>query len=134
MTTQEKSELQVAEKRALEKSNGEPTWEGPVFVPQVDILADSDAITARADLPGASKDRLSIDVQDGVLTLSAPVQAVPERWRPIYAEYEVGGYSRRFTLGEQIDQDKISARLDNGVLHLVLPKAERHKPRKIQIS
>ena len=134
MTMQKERTLQVAEKQAFQKTGGESTWEGPMFAPQVDILEDSDAITLHADFPGVSKDGVAIDVQDGSLTLSSPVAPLPENWRPIYCEYEVGGYSRRFTLGEHVDQEKISAKMEHGVLHLVLPKAERVKPRKIQIS
>jgi len=133
MTTQEKKELQVADKQSIEKRSGEPTREGMMFVPQVDILEERDTITVRADLPGVKKENVEIDLSDGVLTLNATVQGVPEKWQPVYAEYQVGGYSRRFTLGEQIDQSKISAEMDNGVLTLVLPKAEQHKPRKIAI-
>jgi len=133
MTTQEKKELQVADKQSIEKRSGEPTREGMMFVPQVDILEEQDTITVRADLPGVKKENVEIDLSDGVLTLNATVQGIPEKWLPVYAEYQVGGYSRRFTLGEQIDQSKISAEMDNGVLTLVLPKAEKHKPRKIAI-
>jgi len=133
MTTQEKKELQVAEKQMLEQHDGEPTREGLMFVPQVDILEERDAITVRADLPGVRRDDVEIDLRDGVLSLTATVRPTPERWQPVYTEYRLGGYARRFTLGEQIDQAKITAAMDNGVLTLVLPKAESHKPRKISI-
>jgi HSP20 family protein len=134
MTDKEKKELQVAEKQAIEKQEGEPTREGLMWVPQVDIIEDKDAITLRADLPGVKKDNVEIDVREGVLSLSASLNPTPEGWQPVYSEYQIGGYSRRFTLGEQIDQSKISANMDNGVLTLVLPKAEAAKPRKIQIK
>jgi len=133
MTEQEKKELQVAEKQAIERHDGEPTRDGLMWVPQVDILEDRDAITLRADLPGVKKDAVEVDVRDGVLSLCASLDATPENWQPVYSEYRIGGYSRRFTLGEQIDQSKIAATMDNGVLTLVLPKAEAAKPRKIQI-
>jgi HSP20 family molecular chaperone IbpA len=133
MTDKEKKELQVVERQAIEKQEGEPTREGLMWVPQVDILEDKDAITLRADLPGVKKDNVEIDVREGVLSLSASLDSTPENWQPVYSEYQIGGYSRRFTLGEQIDQSKISATMDNGVLTLVLSKAEAAKPRKIEI-
>lgn len=133
MTDKEKKELQVAEKQAIQKSEGEPTREGLMWVPQVDIIESRDAITLRADLPGASKENVDIDVREGVLSLSAALGPTPKNWTPIYSEYQIGGYSRRFSLGEQIDQSKITADMENGVLTLVLPKAEAHKPRKIEI-
>jgi len=133
MTEKEKRELQVADKQAIEKHEGEPTREGLMWVPQVDIVESRDTITLRADLPGVKRDDVDIDVREGVLTLSAQVQPTPANWSPVYAEYQLGGYNRRFTLGEHIDQSKISASMENGVLTLVLPKAEAAKPRKIEI-
>ena len=133
MTEQEKKELTVAEKQAVDPNAGEPTREGPVFVPRVDIAEDKDAITLRADLPGVKKGDVDIDVRENVLTLTARVDALPEAWQAVYTEYPIGGYSRRFSLGEKIDQGKINAALDNGVLTLVLPKAEAHRPRKVEI-
>jgi len=134
MTKKEKKELEVSKKKTIEQADGEPTREGVTYVPEVDIIEDKDAIVLRADLPGVKKENLRIDVNDGILTLVGTLDPVPSHLNPIYQEYEAGGFSRRFTLGEKIDQEKISAKLDNGVLKLVLPKAEAHKPRKIQIS
>lgn len=134
MTAQEKKELQLAEKQAVEAARGEPTREGVLWVPQVDILEESDGITLRADLPGVKKEQVTIDVQEGILTLTATSNPVPADWQPVYSEYRVGGYSRRFTLGEHIDQSKITANMENGVLTLVLPKAEAARPRKISIQ
>lgn len=133
MTAKEKKELQVAEKQAIEKDEGEPTREGLMWIPQVDIVEDKDAITLRADLPGIKKEDVEIDIREGVLSLNASLEPAPESWRPVYSEYQLGGYSRRFSLGEQIDQSKIAANMENGVLTLVLPKAEEAKPRKIEV-
>lgn len=129
----EKKELQVSPKKTIEKSSGEPTRENVSFMPDVDIVEDGESITLYADMPGVTKENLSIDIQDSVLTLTATVNPLPEHHRLIYREYDMGGFSRRFTLGERIDQSKISAKLENGVLTLNLPKAEEAKPRKIEI-
>ena len=94
---------------------------------------NAEAITLRADLPGVKKDAVEIDVREGVLTLSATVEPVPENWEPVYGEYPVGAFARRFSLGEKIDQDKINATMEHGVLTLVLPKIAAHQPRKIEI-
>lgn len=134
MTEKDKKELQVSNKKAVEKSGGEPTREGISFVPDVDIAEDGDAITLYADLPGAKKNNLSIDVHDGVLTLTATVEPIDPNYRATYREYDIGGFTRSFTLGERIDQSKIEASLKNGILKLVLPKAEAAKPRKIAIN
>ena len=124
----------MSEKRAIEKQEGEPTREGLMWIPQVDIVEEKDNILLRADLPGVKKQDVKIDVHEGVLTLSASVESLPNHWHCVYGEYEMGGYSRRFSLGEQIDQSKITASMEQGVLTLVLPKAEAAKPRKISIA
>ena len=83
MTDQDKKELEVAEKKAIQDSDGEPTREDVVYVPNVDIIEDPQAITVRADMPGASKDDVDIDVREGVLTLTASVQYPPDSWQPM---------------------------------------------------
>ncbi|MBI5511253.1 MAG: Hsp20/alpha crystallin family protein [Deltaproteobacteria bacterium] len=134
MATTDKRELEVTEKKPIEASGGEPTRQGITYTPQVDIVEDPNAITVYADLPGVKRDDLVIDVREGVLWLTATVGAHPDHWQPVHREYQEGGYERRFSLGDRIDTEKISAKLENGVLALVLPKAEAQKPRKISIA
>ncbi len=134
MTDKEKKELEVSKKKTIEKESGEPTREGVMYIPEVDIIEDDEGITLLADLPGVKRENVEIDVREGVLTLTATVEPVPGNWQPLLTEYEIGGYTRRFNLSERIDQEKIGATMDNGVLTLVLPKAEAAKPRKIDIT
>ena len=93
-----------------------------------------DGVTLTADLPGVRKEDLDIDYREGVLTLTAKVEPPPTHHRLTYQEYEVGGFQRRFTVGERVDIAKIEANLKHGVLSLFLPRAEEHKPRKIEIK
>jgi len=134
MTNQEKKQLEVVEKKSIEPSQGEPTRAGVMYTPQVDIVEDPETITVLADLPGVTRENLVIDVREGVLSLTATVDPLPNNWEPMYNEYRVGGYERRFTLSDRIDAEKINAKLTNGVLSLVLPKAEAQKPRKIKVT
>ena len=134
MATKETKELEVAEKKTIETSAGEPTRQGVMYTPQVDITEDPEAITVFADLPVGKREILTIDVREGILTLTATVDPLPDKWQSVFREYEVGGYERRFTLSDRIDTEKINARLENGVLALVLPKAEAQKPRKIKVT
>ncbi|MBI5511812.1 MAG: Hsp20/alpha crystallin family protein [Deltaproteobacteria bacterium] len=134
MTTKEKKELEVAEKKVIAPTAGEPTRAGVMYTPQVDIIEDPEAIVLFADLPGVKRDAVGIDVRDGVLTLSATVEPLPSTWQPMYSEYQVGGYERRFSVSDRIDAEKINAKLENGVLRLVLPKAEAQKPRKVKVG
>lgn len=134
MTDQEKKELAVREKEQIKPDEGEPTREGVYYTPAVDIYADDDAITVTADLPGVKQDDLEVDLKEGVLTVTGHVTPPESRLRPVYREYGIGGYTRRFNLGDKIDQAAISAKISNGVLELRLPKAERLKPRKIEVN
>ena len=134
MTENEKKELTQRDKEPIAKGAGEPTRAGLVYSPAVDILRTDDALTLVADLPGVKKADLEIGIEDGVLTISAPVADVESRQKPVYREYGVGGYVRRFALSDKIDQARISAELESGVLTVTLPKAERLKPRRIEIA
>ena len=79
-------------------------------------------------------EEFDIDVQQNTLTMTAKVASTMDHLQSIYQEYGIGGYQRSFTLGEQIDVDKISAKLRDGVLALTLPKKEKHRPHKIKIQ
>lgn len=113
----------------------EQTQTGPVFTPPVDIFETDKAITLLADLPGVTPDDLNIDLREGVLTLTGnarPLDRADEQ--DLLVEYETGSYYRQFRISDIIDQTKIEADLTDGVLRLVLPKAEAAQPRKIQIK
>jgi len=128
------NEIAVHEKKALEKSGHEQTRPNVTYSPAVDIFETEDALTLLADLPGVTKESLDIDLDDRRLTITGLVQQAESRFRPIYTEYGVGGFSRSFELGDTIDRKGISASLKDGVLTLVLPKADRLKPRKIEVT
>lgn len=130
MTAQE---LNVRNKQ--EVTSEEPTRPGRTFVPDVDIYETADRLWLWADLPGVDEQSVQVNLVDGVLTLTGQVSVSDyDRLSPVYTEYSVGNYSRRFTVSDAVDPNGITARLTNGVLTLELPKAERAKPRKIDIS
>lgn len=127
-------ELQVIEKQEVE-SPAEQTRPGPVFTPRADIFETETEITLLADMPGVKAEDLSIDLRDDTLTLvgdAVPVENQKEE--PVYTEYETGRYYRQFTLSEVINQEKIDAKLREGVLRLSLPKVEKATPRKISVK
>ena len=132
MATKEQ-ELQPAEKRAL-ATETEQTQEGPLFQPAVDIFETSDGITLLADMPGVKADELSIDLRDDVLTIRGKVTSPEgENEAGVLREFAWGSYYRQFSLADTIDQGKINARLNDGVLRLELPKVEKAKPRQITV-
>src|SRR5262249_24476545 len=108
--------------------------EGPYFEPAVDIYETPDALTLVADLSGTDPQDIQTDLRDNLLTITATVKPIPEKWRPVYEEYAVGHFMRQFRLGQQIDQSKITAQLKDGVLALTLPKVDTAKPRQIKIQ
>ncbi len=126
--------IQVKEKQPV-TTEGEPTQAGVTFLPDVDIYEKEDALYLLADMPGVEKDDIVIDLDNNLLTISgSPKIDVNEGERLVFQEFEVGRYYRQFRLSNVIDQAKIEASLKNGVLKLVLPKAEAAKPRRIEIS
>lgn len=102
--------------------------------PPVDVTEDAEGITLFADMPGVPREKLSVRVEADTLIiegeLSLPV--VPEL-QPGHVEVPVPRYYRAFTLGPGVDGDRIGAELKNGVLTLRIPKAEKAKPRKIEV-
>jgi HSP20 family molecular chaperone IbpA len=118
-----------------EVATREATRPGVLLTPPVDIFEDAAALTVLADMPGVAPGHLTIDLHEGVLTITGHA-AAPEGANevPVLHEYQAGTFQRSFTLSEAIDQERIEATLKNGVLRLRLPKAERAKPRQIAIE
>ena len=103
--------------------------------PAVDIHEENDAVHIVADMPGVNRDSLTIEVDNGVLSLEGEVQiAMPEGLSPLYAEVRAQRYARRFTLSQEIDSEAISARIEKGVVHLVLPRRDTHRKRRIEVQ
>ena len=127
-------ELKVREKQALE-TPAEQTKPGPVFTPSVDIFETEQTITLLVDMPGVDAKDLTVDLRDDMLTLTGEVRDdLSTPGQRVHTEYESGRYYRQFSLSEVIAQDKIDAKLNDGVLRLTLPKVEKAQPRRIQVQ
>ena len=130
----EKKDIKAKEKQEV-RTSAEQVKPGPVFTPTVDIFETENDITLLADLPGVTAEYLNIDLRDDTLTISGDVEPeATDDGEEILREYEVGQYVRKFTLSEVIDQSKINAQLNDGVLRLHLPKVEKAQPRKIAVN
>jgi HSP20 family molecular chaperone IbpA len=130
----ESKDLQVKEKKEL-ATPAEQTKPGLVFTPAVDIFETDRDITLLADMPGATTDDIVIDLREGVLTISGNVKPWEQSDETdVLIEFEIGKYYRQFTVSEAIDQGKIAAKFEDGVLRLVMPKAEKAMPRKVTIA
>ena len=134
MANSEEKSMEVPEQELVPTEEMERTRERRCFVPKTDIYETEEAITLLADLPGVERNQLDINVEDRQLTITGMIKESEAPSEPVYSEYGVGGYTRSFRLGDTIDQSKINASLTDGVLTLVLPKADRLKPRKIEIT
>jgi len=129
------AEQELTSFKKQEVSGNEQIHPGRTYVPNVDIYESADSLWLRADMPGVDDQSLEVELADGVLSLFGRVSVKEyENVQPVYTEYNIGNYARRFTLSKEIDTDRISARMINGVLELQLPKAERAKPRRLAIA
>ena len=106
-----------------------------VFTPPIDIYEGESGLVLQADLPGVSLETLELQVQDNKLTLfGRVVPAIPDEAQLLHQEYRVGDFLRSFILSDEVDHERISARLKHGVLTVELPRAERARPRRIPVS
>jgi len=128
-----KRELQ---KQETEMEKGvEHTRATRVFTPTVDIVEHKNDIVVLADMPGVDEKSVDITLEKELLTIYGRVEPeVPKNHKLAIAEYGVGDYKRTFTISNEIDRDHIQASVKDGVLKLVLPKAEGAKTRKIPVS
>ncbi|NOX80245.1 MAG: Hsp20/alpha crystallin family protein [Deltaproteobacteria bacterium] len=127
-------ELRVQQKQEVQHS-GETTKPEKYFVPAVDIFETEKQVTVTAEMPGVAGEGVDISLEDDVLTIRGSKQ--PEEQtdaRILLQEYETGHYLRRFTVSEAIDQEKIEASMNDGLLTVVLPKTTPAQPRKIEVK
>ncbi len=104
------------------------------LVPPVDIYETENDVTLVADIPGVAKENLKLDIDDDELTIRGTFEEQDTSGEKLIDECVYGEYARTFVLGDTIDREKITAKLDKGVLTLTLPKHERVKPRQIAIE
>jgi HSP20 family protein len=130
----ERKELQVQKKRELE-TREETTIPARVYVPTADVYETADALSVILEMPGVDKSNVDVRVKDDVLTVEGRLDLSKyQGLQPLYTEYNVGHYARSFQLSSKIDQNKIAAEMKDGVLSLLLPKAEEAKPRTIRVN
>ena len=127
-------DLQVQHKREMEKKQ-ETTVSWRTYLPVTDIFETDQALNVVLEMPGVGKDAVDVSVEDDVLAIDGRIDySKYEGLQPVYTEYNVGHYARSFQLSSKIEQGNIHAELKDGVMTLVLPKAEKAKPRKIKIN
>ena len=103
--------------------------------PVVDMYDEDDRIVIKAELPGMEKKDISVDVKDGVLTISGERNYDNEVKEEIYYRREraYGKFQRAFSLPTDVDSDKINADFKDGLLKIEVPKPEKQKPKEITV-
>lgn len=124
--------------RASVKKNGEQEEALTVaeWAPLVDIAEDDNSYVIAAELPGLKKEEIKVGVQDDVLTISGERKYEKEEKDKKFHRVEraYGSFSRRFTIPENSDGEKVSAEFKDGILQVHLPKTETVKPKQIEVQ
>jgi HSP20 family molecular chaperone IbpA len=116
-----------------EQSMPERSRDIPSVVPLVDIYENDEEILLRTDMPGVEKKDISINIDNGKLSLGG-IRKFESKGSAQWEEFGNVEYQRTFSVPQTIDPDKIEAELKNGVLSLHLPKSEAAKPRQVEIK
>lgn len=105
------------------------------WVPAIDLYENKDALTVKAELPGMKKSEIEVSLHDNLLTISGErKQEQKEKASEYRTERFVGRFQRTFTLPTQVNAEKITATYADGVLTVVMPKAEEAKPKQIPVT
>ena len=113
----------------------EMTRDLPVYSPQTDIYEKEDSILVVCDMPEVDESQVDVSLENNVLTLTGCQDAKdPDKHEVLYRDYRPGAFRRSFTLSADINHAGIKAKLNNGVLQVTLPKAEKAQPRKIKVE
>ena len=116
------------------KETGTGHTAGLVLRPPADVFEDAEGITLQLDMPGVSKERLSVQTDKNTLTVEGDVQiAMPEGMEALYAEVHSTRYRRSFALSGELEAEKTQANLKDGVLTLHIPKRAELRPRRIEV-
>lgn len=129
--TDNKEMVEVKDKKSWDEALENEPWVAPL----VDIYETVDDYYLTANMPGVSKENVKIKLEEGFLVIMGRVNVDEAKNRKyVLNEIEEGNYYRRFKISESIDEQKIDAKLENGVLNIKLPKHERVKPKSIEIK
>lgn len=105
-----------------------------VYAPRIDIVETNEAFCMYVLMPGVKAEDVSLHAKDGQLVLHGRCQERNPGKRLLHREYGVGDFYRTFALSDQVDTTKIDAKIENGVLFVTLPKAEKAKPQRIVVK
>ena len=125
--------MQGTKEKQVATANQQPRREEYV-APQVNIFETKDGYVLEAEMPGVNREGLEITLEDNEITIVGHLTTEAGSGQPLFRERHAADYRRAFELDPAIDASKISARMEQGVLTLTLPKSEKVKPRKIRVD
>ncbi|MBC8553511.1 MAG: Hsp20/alpha crystallin family protein [Candidatus Brocadiales bacterium] len=131
------SEVKKVKDQKVKKSEftGEKTVAGKYYVPLTDIVETEKSLVVTMDIPGVKKENIHVKLEDNVLEVDGQIDYSPYNdLNPVYTEYNVGHFTRKFSVSNEIDTGNIDANLSDGVLTLTLPKAPEAQPRQIKVN
>lgn len=130
----ENKEVVAQEKKEIETKK-ETTTPLKRYLPATDIVETEKELLVYMDMPGVDKENVNVKLEKNVLEVEGTIQSdIYKDLKPIYSEYNIGNFHRQFELSNVVDQGKIEAKIDNGVLTLVLPKVPEKQPKLIQVN
>ena len=125
---------EVAKRESTDVQAAKAREESLALAPAVDIYENAQGITLQADMPGVSKDGLSIQADRNNLVIEGnAVIDMPDGMEAIYADVQATRYRRSFALSGELDTERIEASLKDGVLTLRIPKRAEFRPRKVEV-
>jgi HSP20 family molecular chaperone IbpA len=128
LTTEKKGSPDKAGEKSLATRD-----EAFYITPPVDIFENEESLIVVADLPGVDKDGVEIQVDDNLLSIKGKAKYI-QTATVLRQEFTLQNYYRQFQLSDKVDQGKIKAESKNGVLTITLPKAEKSKPKQIEVK
>lgn len=102
-------------------------------LPRTDIYQSGEDVILELDMPGVSREKVNVQVENNILTLTGKLEQAPSQWSLIHCETVQRDYERAFELGPDVDLDRITATMNDGVLKVTLPKVQSAKARKIEV-
>ena len=129
--TETKEMVEVAQPKTWDEALEKESW----IAPLVDIYETKDDYFLTAVMPGVKKEDIKIKLEEGHLILMGRInydETVSRKY--VLHETEIGNYYRRFKISDSVEESKIDAKLENGILNVKLPKHERVKPKTIEIK
>lgn len=127
------NELALQEKKEA-SAPAERTEAARCYSPYTDVYELPDRVVVVMEMPGVDKSSLDVTLEKNLLTVTGSIDSTAyQELQPIYTEYNVGDFSRTFTVSRQVDSARISATVEDGVLRIELPKAGEAVARRIEV-